>query len=681
MDPPTSSSASSGIKFDGPVTPKSKNTNYIPRSSPRPPFSTENSPHKYYATKNSPISQRSSAIPLHRSRNVAKIIKGEIHNVLTVMRSDPRYYTTGSDGNIAARSRFEYEERQYVTGMGRFWSSSGSSASNSHSVMMRDSSNKNLSTAMGSFSAHPILQGLRDLHDVLSSMDSEFYDGNPNIPLNAQTFVSPFAAAVCSADIDAKTTGAALSALHKFIVYGFLEGRSSSSDAAESITTVARCIQNCSFEETHKKASGSRKGTLSFWSTEKKYEQKKPGAFVINQQATSSENDQKIKVENEMNLPQFLIHPKHRHASKGSSSGATKYDILSSVEQNVVLKLLSLSVQVLRCPAGRSFLSPSDIVGIFDTCLFVSLTSENAQHSLLQSAAADALSHCVMVVFGIRPGYTTAESNQTPEGRRNETLLDDETHPTTEDASNSDDEWGDRDPGQDVEGSFLFQRHETIKSPVDKEKTPADGVYFKTKATQLEEINTGDEQPALVAIMARLAAMADPLIHKDDTCVLSLSLINMALETMNDADALASKYSRLLSIMQNDLCRNLLRLSTSADLTLLGLALRVIFNLFNGIKHHMKLQLEVFLTSIHLKMLSSSSPEHVELALESLLEFCREPMLMHDLYLNYDCGELSHFSAARFGIYIMCLISILRLIRYQLHKFVRDDMLKPIKSG
>ena len=70
---------------------------------------------------------------------------------------------------------------------------------------------------------------------------------------------------------------------------------------------------------------------------------------------------------------------------------------------------------------------------------------------------------------------------------------------------------------------------------------------------------------------------------------------------------------------------------------------------FNGIKDHLKVQLEVFLTSVHLRILTpsihpsskervwSSIPERRELALESLLEFCREPHLMADLYMNYDC--------------------------------------------
>ena len=43
--------------------------------------------------------------------------------------------------------------------------------------------------------------------------------------------------------------------------------------------------------------------------------------------------------------------------------------------------------------------------------------------------------------------------------------------------------------------------------------------------------------------------------------------------------------------------------------------------------------------SVHLRVLDGSSygPEQQELALESLLEFTREPALMTDVYINYDC--------------------------------------------
>ncbi|KAF0713402.1 hypothetical protein AaE_011798, partial [Aphanomyces astaci] len=71
----------------------------------------------------------------------------------------------------------------------------------------------------------------------------------------------------------------------------------------------------------------------------------------------------------------------------------------------------------------------------------------------------------------------------------------------------------------------------------------------------------------------------------------------------------------------------------------LSLTLRVVFNLFNSIKDHLKVQLEIFFTSVHMRIMDSPtcSDEQKELALESLLEFCREPALMLDLYINYDC--------------------------------------------
>ena len=67
----------------------------------------------------------------------------------------------------------------------------------------------------------------------------------------------------------------------------------------------------------------------------------------------------------------------------------------------------------------------------------------------------------------------------------------------------------------------------------------------------------------------------------------------------------------------------------------------MVYNLFNSIKMHLKVQLEVFLTSVHLRIADSTNthalPEQKELALESLLDFCQEQSLMYDLYINYDC--------------------------------------------
>jgi hypothetical protein len=126
----------------------------------------------------------------------------------------------------------------------------------------------------------------------------------------------------------------------------------------------------------------------------------------------------------------------------------------------------------------------------------------------------------------------------------------------------------------------------------------------------------------------------------------ALQLVNVALEA---GGASLGSIAPLVDILRGDVCRHLLRATQSEDLATFSVALRVVFNLFVSIKDHMKTQLEVFLTSVHIRLLTSTNTNanddaaeeqhsaRQELALESLLEFCREPALMHDLYTTYDC--------------------------------------------
>ena len=105
--------------------------------------------------------------------------------------------------------------------------------------------------------------------------------------------------------------------------------------------------------------------------------------------------------------------------------------------------------------------------------------------------------------------------------------------------------------------------------------------------------------------------------------MLGLSLLNVVLET---GGRQISACPALVAVIQHDLSRNLLQNSRTSNLQILSLTLRVVFNMFNSVREHMKVQLEVFFNSIHLA--ESSLPETREMALESLVEFCREPQLM-----------------------------------------------------
>ncbi|KAL3781673.1 LOW QUALITY PROTEIN: hypothetical protein HJC23_007305 [Cyclotella cryptica] len=379
---------------------------------------------------------------------------GTNSSCLDCLSSDLRYYTTGSNGSTNAvatgNSCFEYEERHE-------WN-----------------------TATGSVAAHPKLQGLRDLYDLLSWFETDFMevndDGDTKSALNSMNFVSPFAAAVCSPDVDARTTGAGLSALHMFIVYGFIGGHNDVqwspwnyySDA--SITVVAQCISWCLFEVAVTKNTGGKPKTSS---------------FMLNPTETCSGNDGGTQG-TAHNLPQFLLQPRHQQCLNSNSTTKS-----ASVSEKIIETLITLS---------SGFVMPS-----------------RKKPSLVSRHSWDLryLFRFVGCVLDVHIRITMANM-------------------------------------------CCLQIVEEANKP-------------NTKSNSKDK--TENEEPALVAVIARLAAIADPLTQEDDTCVLSLSLINIALETMNDIDSLASKHAQLLSIMQNGLCRNLLRLSTSSNLFLLGLAL------------------------------------------------------------------------------------------------------------
>lgn len=142
--------------------------------------------------------------------------------------------------------------------------------------------------------------------------------------------------------------------------------------------------------------------------------------------------------------------------------------------------------------------------------------------------------------------------------------------------------------------------------------------------------------PILEQIVRFLSSLIDAKQNDESTRILGLSLINIVLETGGPG---LGAHPTLVSVMQADLSKYLLQNSESNDLSILSVTLRVVFNLFNSIKDHLKVQLEVFFTSVHMRIIDSPScsDEQKELAMESLVEFCREPALMLDLYVNYDC--------------------------------------------
>lgn len=416
-----------------------------------------------------------------------RVIKGEIHNVLTVLRADHRYLS---------HDRFLREEEE---------------------------------------TRHVVVDELQHLHEALSVWKDTTRDGtietthdlppSGGLP-SCATYLPPFLHAIQAREISAPVTGAALNAIHKFLLYGFLlplprtdfTDVSPTAEATRGMTMIAQALLQCTFEETTAADEYKHRRGLSSTHT--------AGG---------------------------LAQPR----GAGSAANAAAKQRQAAQDEKVVLKLLELAALVVRCGVDfdRQLLSSGHIVGLLDTTLHVSHRASRAS-PLLQSAASDALAQIVLQVFATTSSSTAAVTDN--QGTRQTT--------------------------------------------------------------------------ARLEIWQQLANLLNPATHDERVTVSSLTAVNIALETCRD-DLMPDE----IILLQNQVCKYLLLWSTSHDTQILSLTLRVIFNLFQSIRNHLKVPLEVFLTSVHLRLLDTTLDEEREIALESLLEFCQEPALMQDLYLNYDC--------------------------------------------
>ena len=133
-----------------------------------------------------------------------------------------------------------------------------------------------------------------------------------------------------------------------------------------------------------------------------------------------------------------------------------------------------------------------------------------------------------------------------------------------------------------------------------------------------------------------------------------LSTINTLLEMNGDVIV---NFLPLIELLQGSFCKYIIQNTQSDDMMNLSLSLRVIFNLFQNLKSFLKVQLEVFFTSVHIRLadmsllllsLTASQPTSTheflpkEAALESLLDFCQEPTVMIDLYTHVATASRSH---------------------------------------
>lgn len=127
------------------------------------------------------------------------------------------------------------------------------------------------------------------------------------------------------------------------------------------------------------------------------------------------------------------------------------------------------------------------------------------------------------------------------------------------------------------------------------------------------------------------------LASDEDSPQFALMLINSALELGGDA---FKKHPKLLDLIQDTLFRNLMVIGLSQNPIVLSLVFGIVLNLYHHLRGLVKLQLDAFFSFVLIRLASGkhgATYQQQEVALEALVDFCRQPTFMPEMYANFDC--------------------------------------------
>ncbi|KAF5748605.1 GNOM-like 2 [Tripterygium wilfordii] len=121
----------------------------------------------------------------------------------------------------------------------------------------------------------------------------------------------------------------------------------------------------------------------------------------------------------------------------------------------------------------------------------------------------------------------------------------------------------------------------------------------------------------------------------EDVQLFALNLINSAIELSGDA---IGKHPKLLRMIQDDLFHHLIHYGTCSSPFVLSMICSSVLNIYHFLRRFIRLQLEAFFAFVLLKNAATGSPYRLqEVALEGIINFCRQPEFIIEIFVNYDC--------------------------------------------
>ncbi|KAK0584989.1 hypothetical protein LWI29_021769 [Acer saccharum] len=135
---------------------------------------------------------------------------------------------------------------------------------------------------------------------------------------------------------------------------------------------------------------------------------------------------------------------------------------------------------------------------------------------------------------------------------------------------------------------------------------------------------------------------SNPMAYDEDVPLFALGLINSAIEL---AGSSFSRHPKLLALIQDELFRNLMQFGLSMSPLILSTVCSIVLNLYHHLRTELKVQLESFFSCVLLRLAQTkygSSYQQQEVAMEAIVDLCRQQTFMTEMYANFDCDIISN---------------------------------------
>ncbi|KAF7819835.1 ARF guanine-nucleotide exchange factor GNL2 [Senna tora] len=124
----------------------------------------------------------------------------------------------------------------------------------------------------------------------------------------------------------------------------------------------------------------------------------------------------------------------------------------------------------------------------------------------------------------------------------------------------------------------------------------------------------------------------------EDVQIFALVLINSAIELSGEV---IGKHPRLMRMIQDDLFHHLIYYGTWSSSLVLSMICSTVLNAYHFLRRFIRLQLEAFFGFVLLRVAAFGNTAQLqEVAVEGMINFCRQPTFIIEVYVNYDCNPL-----------------------------------------